>query len=42
MLDLIGDLSLVGRRIHARFVAIKPSHALNTLLARDLAIDFAA
>lgn len=37
MLDLIGDLSLVGRPLAARIVAIKPSHALNCHFARLLA-----
>lgn len=37
LLDLIGDLSLVGRPVQAHFFAIKPSHALNTRLARRLA-----
>ncbi|MDQ2686401.1 MAG: UDP-3-O-acyl-N-acetylglucosamine deacetylase [Armatimonadota bacterium] len=39
LLDLIGDLALVGRPVQAHFFAIKPSHALNTRLARRLADD---
>lgn len=34
--DLIGDLALVGRRVHARIVAERPSHAGNVALARAL------
>ena len=34
MLDIIGDLSLVGRPLHAHIVAVKPSHAANCELAR--------
>lgn len=37
LLDLIGDLALVGRPVQAHFFAIKPSHALNTRLAQRLA-----
>jgi UDP-3-O-[3-hydroxymyristoyl] N-acetylglucosamine deacetylase len=33
MLDLIGDLSLIGRPLQARIFAIKPSHRLNVRLA---------
>ena len=35
-LDLIGDLSLVGRPIRGRIVAFKSGHALNHMLARKL------
>lgn len=37
ILDLIGDLSLAGRRLHADVTAIKPSHALNIALAGKIA-----
>lgn len=40
LLDLIGDLALIGRPLRAQVFAIKPSHALNTRLARRLAEDF--
>ncbi len=40
LLDLIGDLALIGRPLCARVFAIKPSHALNTRLARRLAEHF--
>lgn len=33
VLDLVGDLSLIGRRLHADVTAIKTSHALNVALA---------
>jgi len=45
LLDLIGDLALIGCALQARVFAIKPSHALNTRLARRLAeipVDFPA
>ena len=37
LLDLIGDLSLVGGRLHADVVTIKTSHALNVALASKIA-----
>src|SRR5262249_33652541 len=36
MLDILGDLSLVGRPIRAHVIAIKPSHQANTELARAI------
>lgn len=36
LLDLIGDLALVGRPLHARIVAERAGHALNHALARAL------
>jgi len=39
MLDLVGDLALVGRPIEAHIYAIKPSHRLNTKLASLLTLD---
>ena len=36
LLDLIGDLSLVGMPLRAQVFAVKPSHALNVRLARRL------
>ncbi len=36
VLDLIGDIALVGAQVEALFVAIKPSHALNTAFALAL------
>ena len=36
LLDLIGDLALVGRPIHARVVAVRAGHALNHAMARAL------
>lgn len=42
LLDLIGDLALVGRPLQAHVFAIKPSHALNTRLARLLAERFSS
>src|SRR5882724_8911092 len=36
ILDIIGDLALVGRRIRGHVVAVKPSHASNAQLARSI------
>lgn len=36
MLDIVGDLSLVGRPLHAHIVAVKPSHQANTDLAKAI------
>ncbi|MFL5254887.1 MAG: UDP-3-O-acyl-N-acetylglucosamine deacetylase [Rhodopila sp.] len=36
MLDAVGDLALAGGRLHGRFVAHRPSHALNNRLLRAL------
>lgn len=37
LLDLIGDLALSGRPVHARILALMPGHTLNTRLAGLLA-----
>jgi UDP-3-O-[3-hydroxymyristoyl] N-acetylglucosamine deacetylase / 3-hydroxyacyl-[acyl-carrier-protein] dehydratase len=37
VLDIIGDMALIGRPLCAHIVAIKPSHAVNCELARRLA-----
>jgi UDP-3-O-[3-hydroxymyristoyl] N-acetylglucosamine deacetylase/3-hydroxyacyl-[acyl-carrier-protein] dehydratase len=34
ILDIIGDLALIGRRIRCHVVAVKPGHAVNADLAR--------
>src|SRR5438445_9806692 len=36
ILDIIGDLALVGRRIRGHAVAVKPGHAANAELARSI------
>ena len=36
MLDIIGDLSLLGRPIHGHLIAVKPSHAANCELVRRI------
>jgi len=36
LLDVIGDLSLLGRRIKGRIIASKPGHGPNTLFAKEL------
>jgi UDP-3-O-[3-hydroxymyristoyl] N-acetylglucosamine deacetylase/3-hydroxyacyl-[acyl-carrier-protein] dehydratase len=37
IVDLVGDLALIGRRIRGHLVAVKPGHAANADLARVLA-----
>ena len=36
ILDIIGDLALVGRPVHGHVIAVKPSHAANCELARQI------
>jgi len=36
MLDILGDLSLLGRPIHGHLVAVKPSHAANCEFVRQI------
>src|SRR6266513_5236604 len=36
ILDIIGDLALVGRRIRGHVVTVKPGHAANAALARSI------
>jgi len=36
ILDIVGDLSLIGRRLRGHVVAVKPGHGPNTELARRL------
>lgn len=36
ILDLIGDLALVGRRVHGHVIGIKAGHALNVALAAKI------
>lgn len=40
LLDLMGDLSLLGRDIQARIVAVKPGHTSNVALTRILKSKF--
>jgi UDP-3-O-[3-hydroxymyristoyl] N-acetylglucosamine deacetylase/3-hydroxyacyl-[acyl-carrier-protein] dehydratase len=37
MLDIVGDLSLLGRPIHGHVVAVKPSHTANCEFVRQIA-----
>jgi len=37
ILDIVGDLALVGSRIRGHLIAVKPGHAINAELARTLA-----
>jgi UDP-3-O-[3-hydroxymyristoyl] N-acetylglucosamine deacetylase/3-hydroxyacyl-[acyl-carrier-protein] dehydratase len=37
MLDIVGDLALLGRPLHGHLIAIKPSHAANCELVRRIA-----
>ena len=39
MLDILGDLALVGRAVVGHIIAIKPSHAANCELARQILIQ---
>lgn len=36
LLDVIGDLALLGKRIKGRIIATKPGHGPNTLFAKEL------
>lgn len=36
LLDLLGDLSLIGRPLKGRIVATKPGHTINTTLAKKI------
>ena len=36
VLDIIGDIALIGRRINAHILAIKPGHASNVILAQEI------
>ena len=36
LLDLIGDLSLIGKRIHGHIVAFRPGHTSNTQFAKQI------
>ena len=40
MLDILGDLALVGRPLLAHIIAVKPSHTANCELARQLAAQW--
>ena len=39
LMDLIGDLSLIGRPIRGRVIATKPGHTINVQLAKKLRSD---
>lgn len=39
LLDIIGDLALVGRRIQGRVIAVKPGHGINNKFARLIKKD---
>ena len=36
LLDLMGDLALVGKRLKARVAAVKPGHKINTRAAKEM------
>ncbi|MDX2115658.1 MAG: UDP-3-O-acyl-N-acetylglucosamine deacetylase [Planctomycetota bacterium] len=42
LVDLLGDLALVGRPVHGRVMAVRSGHALNHKLARELLSRFGA
>ena len=37
MLDIVGDLSLLGRPVHGHLIAVKPSHTANCEFVRQMA-----
>jgi len=39
ILDIIGDLSLIGRSISGHIIAVKPSHSANCELARQISLQ---
>ncbi len=39
LLDILGDLALVGRPIKGRVIAVKPGHTINNKFARELRRD---
>jgi len=39
MLDIVGDLSLLGRPLHGHLVAVKPGHAANCELVRRIGLQ---
>lgn len=40
LLDIIGDLALIGKRIQGRVIAYHPGHKTNTSLAKQIRRDF--
>lgn len=40
LLDMVGDLALVGRPLKGRFIAVRSGHSLNHRLARELVSRF--
>jgi UDP-3-O-[3-hydroxymyristoyl] N-acetylglucosamine deacetylase / 3-hydroxyacyl-[acyl-carrier-protein] dehydratase len=36
MLDIVGDLSLLGRPVHGHLIAVRPSHAANCEMVRQI------
>lgn len=39
LMDLIGDIALIGRPLKGRIIATKPGHTINTQLAKNLRSD---
>lgn len=39
LLDVLGDLALIGRRLKGRVIATRPGHSLNTTLAKQIRKD---
>ncbi|MDE6540488.1 MAG: bifunctional UDP-3-O-[3-hydroxymyristoyl] N-acetylglucosamine deacetylase/3-hydroxyacyl-ACP dehydratase, partial [Muribaculaceae bacterium] len=39
LLDIVGDLALIGRPLKGKVIATKPGHGINTRLAKDLRRD---
>lgn len=36
VLDIIGDMALIGRRLNAHIITIKPGHATNVIMAQEI------
>lgn len=39
LLDIVGDIALIGRPLKGKVIATKPGHAINTRLAKDIRRD---
>ncbi len=39
LLDVVGDLALIGRPLKGKVIATKPGHSINTTLAKDIRKD---
>lgn len=39
LLDVVGDIALIGRPLKGKIIATKPGHGINTRLAKDIRRD---